>query len=666
MAISCMMMMSQAASSTAAMAPRDGEGGGRRHHFVLVHGLCHGAWCWYRVATALRRAGHRVTALDMDAAGASPARVDEVRTFEDYSRPLLAALAALPPSGDGERVVLVGHSHGGFSVALAAERFPERLAAVVFLTASMPPVGRAMANTTDEYVSFVGADFFLDSRVLEQTNPDIPGNPEIFGPNFMAQKLYQLSPPEDLTLALSLIRPANRFTGDALMRDAGLLTKERYGSTRRVFVVVEDDHAIPVEFQRRMVAENPGVEVVDIAGADHMAMISKPAKLADLLVILAWYQEPGTNAPSLVVQPSTSHSSSPVAASSIVHDTSQLVANGRVLRHPRPTLELVADGHILHRPCHVGARRRWTRPPSSTPHARAHPPMSTGGGAMELGGGGHESVERRRRHQHHFVLVHGLCHGAWCWYKAAAALRRAGHRATALDMAASGAHPARVDEVRTFEDYSRPLLDALAALPPAGGDGDDEERVVLVGHSQGGFSVALAAERFPERVAAVVFLTAAMPPVGRPMSATTVEHVNYVGVEFFLDSMELEQQNADIPGNPVIFGPNFMAQILYHLSPQEDLTLGLSLIRPTNKFTGDALMRDPGLLTKERYGSTRRVFVVVEDDRGIPVEFQRRMIAENPGVEVVDFAGADHMAMISSPAKLAELLVRIADKAHEP
>ncbi|EEC79085.1 hypothetical protein OsI_19694 [Oryza sativa Indica Group] len=292
--------------------------------------------------------------------------------------------------------------------------------------------------------------------------------------------------------------------------------------------------------------------------------------------------------------------------------------------------------------------------------------MSTGGGAMELGGGGHESVERRRRDQHHFVLVHGLCHGAWCWYKAAAALRRAGHRATALDMAASGAHPARVDEVRTFEDYSRPLLDALAALPPAGGDGDDEERVVLVGHSQGGFSVALAAERFPERVAAVVFLTAAMPPVGRPMSATTEEHVNYVGVEFFLDSMELEQQNADIPGNPVIFGPNFMAQILYHLSPQEDLTLGLSLIRPTNKFTGDALMRDPGLLTKERYGSTRRVFVVVEDDRGIPVEFQRRMIAENPGVEVVDFAGADHMAMISSPAKLAELLVRIADKAHEP
>nr|AAV31234.1 hypothetical protein [Oryza sativa Japonica Group] len=133
-------------------------------------------------------------------------------------------------------------------------------------------------------------------------------------------------PREELTLALSLIRPANRFTGDALMRDAGLLTKERYGSTRRVFVVVEDDHAIPVEFQRRMVAENPGVEVVDIAGADHMAMISKPAKLADLL------------------------SSSPTVTSSTVHATSEHVGGGRVLHHPRPTPELIVSSCVLLRP----------------------------------------------------------------------------------------------------------------------------------------------------------------------------------------------------------------------------------------------------------------------------------------------------------------------------
>jgi len=28
--------------------------------FVLVHGACHGGWCWSRVAPLLRAAGHEV------------------------------------------------------------------------------------------------------------------------------------------------------------------------------------------------------------------------------------------------------------------------------------------------------------------------------------------------------------------------------------------------------------------------------------------------------------------------------------------------------------------------------------------------------------------------------------------------------------------------------
>uniref|UniRef100_A0A0E0L756 Uncharacterized protein n=1 Tax=Oryza punctata TaxID=4537 RepID=A0A0E0L756_ORYPU len=42
-------------------------------------------------------------------------------------------------------------------------------------------------------------------------------------------------------------------------------------------------------------------------------------------------------------------------ASFIVRATSELIAGGRVLRHPHPTPELVADGRILHHPHHVGA-----------------------------------------------------------------------------------------------------------------------------------------------------------------------------------------------------------------------------------------------------------------------------------------------------------------------
>ena len=87
-----------------------------------------------------------------------------------------------------------------------------------------------------------------------------------------------------------LIKPANAFTtgnpDEVLMRDAKLLTEERYGLVRRVFVEVEDDHGIPVEFQRRMVAQSPSIEV-EIAGADHMAMLSRPEELVELLIRIA-------------------------------------------------------------------------------------------------------------------------------------------------------------------------------------------------------------------------------------------------------------------------------------------------------------------------------------------------------------------------------------------
>ncbi|KAK1669536.1 hypothetical protein QYE76_057695 [Lolium multiflorum] len=140
-----------------------GEERGRGHRFVLVHGVCHGAWCWYRVVTILRSAGHRVDALDMAACGASPGRADEVGSFEEYSRPLLDTLAALPP---GEKVVLVGHSYGGQSLALAMQAFPDRVSVAVFASAAMPAAGKPM-----KFVSEQVCARYLAWPLLDQSTP---------------------------------------------------------------------------------------------------------------------------------------------------------------------------------------------------------------------------------------------------------------------------------------------------------------------------------------------------------------------------------------------------------------------------------------------------------------------------------------------------------------
>lgn len=109
-----------------------------------------------------------------------------------------------------------------------------------------------------------------------------------------------------------------------------------------------------------------------------------------------------------------------------------------------------------------------------------------------------------KNHNFHFVLVHGAGQGGWCWFKLLHLLRSAGHRATALDLAAAGADPTKLEDVTSIHRHSQPLMDFFKALPP-------QDKVVLVGHSFGGLIISLAMERFPNQILVAVFVTAYMP-----------------------------------------------------------------------------------------------------------------------------------------------------------
>ncbi|RLM60218.1 putative esterase PIR7A [Panicum miliaceum] len=211
-----------------------------RHHFVLVHGLCHGAWCWYKVATVLESAGHGVTALDLPGCGASAVRAEEVRSFEEYSRPLLRAVAAAPP---GEKVVLVGHSFGGHNLALAMEAHPEKVAVAIFVSAPMPVAGRPMSAILEQHLQGDSASHsFLDCTFgIVETGSEDPAETFLVGPEWMSQRMYQLSPPE-------------MFLRDEAMTGEKVLTEGRYGAVTRVFVVAEEDKTWPAEEQRRVAA----------------------------------------------------------------------------------------------------------------------------------------------------------------------------------------------------------------------------------------------------------------------------------------------------------------------------------------------------------------------------------------------------------------------------
>uniref|UniRef100_A0A7N0UC26 AB hydrolase-1 domain-containing protein n=1 Tax=Kalanchoe fedtschenkoi TaxID=63787 RepID=A0A7N0UC26_KALFE len=215
----------------------------------------------------------------MAASGIDTRSIQDVRTLAEYSQPLLDFMKELPPD---EKVVLVGHSLGGMCLAIAMEKFPEKIALAVFLTAFMPDTVNPPSHVLNEFFDRASPAAWLDTVFTTQDSPSEPRT-LLFGPEFMKQKLYQNSPKEDLELASMLIRPGSLFTGD-LIADKKF-TAEAYGSVKQVFVVCGEDLTLPAEVQHWMI-ENFGAitDIMDIPKADHMSMMSKPEEVVKCLL----------------------------------------------------------------------------------------------------------------------------------------------------------------------------------------------------------------------------------------------------------------------------------------------------------------------------------------------------------------------------------------------
>ncbi len=118
----------------------------------------------------------------------------------------------------------------------------------------------------------------------------------------------------------------------------------------------------------------------------------------------------------------------------------------------------------------------------------------------------HPILQLQERGPVRFILVHGGFHGAWCWDKMVPQLERLGHEVLAIDLPGSGE---RMEEEATHASWRAAFREVVE-----GGD-------VLVGHSQGGFAISLAADELPEKVGRLVYLSAAVPIEGEAMGAAT-------------------------------------------------------------------------------------------------------------------------------------------------
>ncbi|KAK7350487.1 hypothetical protein VNO77_09176 [Canavalia gladiata] len=253
-------------------------------HFVLVHGALHGAWCWYKVATILKSAGHNVTTLDMAACGINSNKTEEIDSISEYHQPLMTFMDSLPPN---QKVILVGHSLGGLNVSIAMEKFPEKISVAVFITATVVSENLTYSAFTEERRRRLGSIFYQQRFTL--FGPNKAQILSSLGIEFVASRFYQLSPIQDLTLALSLLRPLPPFARDIkLLSEQTEVTKKNNGRVSKVFIIAEKDNLKTKDFQMWIIERTgPYAEVKVVEDSDHMVMFSKSEELSSELLKIA-------------------------------------------------------------------------------------------------------------------------------------------------------------------------------------------------------------------------------------------------------------------------------------------------------------------------------------------------------------------------------------------
>jgi pimeloyl-ACP methyl ester carboxylesterase len=277
--------------------------------FVLVHGGWWGAWSFERLIPLLMSRGHVALARDLPGHGLNarfPAsymrRPMEPASFEterspnaqfsrdDYVDAILDAIDCVSAFGNG-KVVLVGHSMSGALISMVAERAPERIAKLAYLSAFMPRTGAAIVDyihapeNEGQLMPFLfRGDPAATGALRIDHRVDVPASREVGRVAFCGDMSEA-----DFRAVANLTTPDEAA---APMATPVQTTVERWGSIERHYIMCLQDYAIRPAMQRRFIEEADAFvphrpTVVHSLNTSHGAILTQPDLLAELLVNMA-------------------------------------------------------------------------------------------------------------------------------------------------------------------------------------------------------------------------------------------------------------------------------------------------------------------------------------------------------------------------------------------
>lgn len=241
-----------------------------RPAIVLVHGAFQdGPSTWGKVEPKLKERGYKVLVVNLpgrDGDTADPSKL----TTQDYQQAVLKVI-----SSEASPVVLVGHSFGGITISNVAEAAPEKIKALVYLSAYLPKDGESLqALSQTDQDSQLGKDGnFVVSADYKYASVKAERAADLFG--------NDASGSIKASIGKSLIQEPL-----SPMANPVQLSADRFGKVRKYYIETTRDVVVSPSLQERML-QRAEVQRVFKIDAGHASYVTKANEVAAAILAVA-------------------------------------------------------------------------------------------------------------------------------------------------------------------------------------------------------------------------------------------------------------------------------------------------------------------------------------------------------------------------------------------
>jgi len=228
-------------------------------NFVLVHGSCHGGWCWKKVTLLLRNNGNVVYTPTLTGLGERAHLASKVIGLDTH----ILDIVQVFEYEDLDEVILVGHSYGGMVIGESQTKFQRELSGLYILMDTY--------HKKSAFDVIPGLEAIYKERALKELGKEwlvAPYEPQVWG----------VTEPADIRWMKTRLCPMPWHTHDQPVR----LTNSEANNIPKSYISCTEYNNFHIMAQR---AKSAGWDYHELK-TGHDAMITVPVKLVQKLVQL--------------------------------------------------------------------------------------------------------------------------------------------------------------------------------------------------------------------------------------------------------------------------------------------------------------------------------------------------------------------------------------------